>query len=214
MELKDLAILTESFARVGKRYLNTEELSKFIMDTLQHEALNLKERTKLYEKEEIIENEINTFDFFNDGYRYGVFIHLTDDNTLTAGYDDDNEPVKAKELFKKDRDGEFMYDDDGDKISTKRALMRFKSRMGSMGIFISLSMFKELEKDHYYVFVGSLQTQWKDLDSNKYVKEKEDGIKYSDPTFTLNIWQFGEIVKKGQKLAISMPEVNFKREEE
>jgi hypothetical protein len=211
MKLSDLAIITESFDRVGKRWLNEEELKKFATNTLEHEALNLKERTKLYQEKEIDEKDINVFDFYSDGYRTGVFIYLSDDNTLTAGYDTNNQPVKAKQLYKKEK-GELLYDDDGNAIPTGRILMRFKSRRGGMGVFISNSLFEEIEKDKYYVFVGSLQTQYKNLDTNKYVKNRTEDGNYSDPSFTLNIWQLASIVKKGQSIAIVMPKANFEQQ--
>lgn len=215
VDVDDLSLLTEAFKRVGKRTLDKDDLKEYIENVLKHEALNLRERSQMFKDKEIKENAINDFDFYNDGYRYGVFILLSDENVIKIkDKDDDDKLVDAKRLYKRQKDGEYATDDNGELIPTKRIMMRMKSRLGGMMTFIGESKFDMMEQDHYYCFVGGMQIQWKDLDTNKYIKEKKKDGNYSDlPSYTMNVWQVGHIVKKGTKIVIEMNKCNFETED-
>jgi hypothetical protein len=212
-----LAILNKSLDLVGKRDLPAEQLEEFIKNTLQHEVKEITIRKKMFEDEEFEnEIEINNFPFYTDGYRVGVFIELSGDNIFIFRDKEGNE-IQVMQLFKKDKDGEFIFDKNGEKITTGRCLMRLKARRGFMSIFIGLNKVEAMDEENYYVLVGGLTTQWKVANSeDEYHKKKETGVEYTDfPSFTLNVWQIGKITKtKSGKLKIILPECNWKEEEE
>lgn len=211
-----LEILNKSLDLVGKRELSETQLEEFIKKTLKYEVKEFTNRRAMFENKEI-ENEIdiNNFPFYTDGYRVGVFIELSEDNIFTLR-DDEGNDIQVRKLYKKDKDGEYVRDKDGELVATERCLMRIKARRGFMGVFIGLGKVEAMDEDHYYVLVGGLTTQWKVANTEvEFHKKKEAGVEYTDfPSFTLNVWQIGEIRKtKGGKLKILLPECNWKQED-
>lgn len=212
-----LQILNRSLDLVGKRELPEEQLKEFIKDCLQYEVKELEKRREMFNNKEL-ENEIdiNNFPFYTDGYRVGIFIELNEDNIFTFRDKDGNE-IQVMQLYKKDKNKQLLRDKDGNLISTGRCLMRIKARRNFMGVFLGLSKAEAMDTDHYYVLVGGLSTQYKVANSeDDYHKKKEEGVEYTDfPSFTINVWQLGEVVTtKSGKLKILLPECNWKTEEE
>lgn len=208
----DLSLLSESFKRVGKRLLEKDELKQFVLNTLQHEIANLKERTVQFNNKQIKEIEINEFEFFNDGYRYGIIIHMIDDNIYNASRKKDGTPVQVKRLYKYGKDGKHLIVN-GKKVPTKRLLMRIKSRRGSMGLFIGQNKVNYIDKDKHYVLIGGLQTQWKNKETGNY-EDKKKGQEYEDrPNLTLNVWQIANFEKKGKGITLDIPDLNWEKEE-
>jgi len=213
-----LSILNQSLDLVGKRELAQEQLQEFIRKTLEHEVKELTFRRESFNKKEL-ENEtkINDFEFYSDGYRVGVFIELKEDNILPFK-DEDGNDIQVMQLFKKNKDKEFVLDENEKKIPTGRCIMKIKTRKGYMSIFIGLKKVEAIDQEHFYVLVGGMSTKWKVANSEEYEKhsKKKEGVEYTDyPEYTLNAWQLGEIAKtKGGKLKIITPDVNWKKEEE
>jgi len=216
-----LAILNQSLELVGKRELGADELRKFILDTLRHDVKEITIRTQMFKNKELDnEREINNFGFYEDGYRSGIFIQLKDENIFTLK-DDDGNDIQVKQLYKKDGNGDYVFDNNGEMIPTGRCYMRIKARTGFMSVFIGLSKADALDTDKYYVLVGGLSTQYSvanpisDENHDKYHKKKVAGIEYTDfPSYTLNMWQLGEIKKlKGGKVKILLPDCNWKEDE-
>nr|BDI55173.1 MAG: hypothetical protein [uncultured archaeon] len=213
-----LTILNQSLDLVGKRELSETQLREFIKKAREHEKKEYINRRDMFNNKEI-ENEIdiNNFPFHTDGYRVAIFIKLTDENIFTLR-DDENNEIQVRQLYKKDKDGEYIKKD-GELVPTERCLMRIKARRGFMSFFIGLSKVEAMDKEHYYVLVGGLTTQWKvansDDDPKNYHKKKEDGIEYMNfPSFTLNVWQIGEVIRtKGGKIKIITPDCNWKEDE-
>ena len=213
-----LTILNQSLDLVGKRELPKKQLSEFIKKTLQHEVKEIAVRREMFNNKELKnEIEINNFPFYTDGYRTGVFIELNDENIFTLR-DDENNEIQVRQLYKKDKNGEYIKED-GKKVPTGRCLMRIKARRGFMSFFLGLSKVEAMDEEHYYVLVGGLTTKWKvansDDDAKNYHKKKETGIEYNDfPSFTLNAWQIGEVIRtKGGKIKIITPDCNWKEDE-
>jgi hypothetical protein len=212
-----LAILNQSLELVGKRELGAEELKKFVQETLRHDVKEITLRTAMFNNKELEnEREVNNFPFYGDGYRSGIFIQLKDDNIFTLR-DDDGNDIQVKQLFKKDKNGDYVLDNNGEMTPTGRCYMRLKARTGFMSVFIGLSKAEALDENKYYVLVGGISTQWKvaNTDEDTYHKKKETGLEYTDfPSYTLNVWQIGEIKKvKGGKVKILLPDCNWKQEE-
>jgi hypothetical protein len=216
----NLDLLNESLDRVGKRELPEKELRDFIVEVLKHETHNLKERKQMFVEKKIVENDINNFEYFNDGYRCGVFIKMTEDAIMTFKSKDEKGNINEtdiKVLFKKDKQAQYMRDDKGDFIPTDRCVMRLKCRLGFTGIFLGREKAEQLEKDESYVLVGGMSLQWKVANATEdiYHKKKEANTEYGDkPSYTLNLWQLGHIVLKNKKLIIELPACNWKPEEE
>lgn len=212
-----LSILNQSLDLVGKRELAKEQLQEFIKKTLEHEVKEFAIRKAMFENKELeTEAEINKFPFYTDGYRVGIFIQLTEDNILPFR-DENNNEIQVLQLFKKDGEGEYTTDEDGEKIPTGRCVMKIKARQGFMSIFIGLAKVEALDQEHYYVLIGGLSTKWRVANSDDFEthKKREDGVEYTDfPEYTLNTWQLGEIARtKSGKLKIITPDVNWKKEE-
>jgi len=212
-----LSILNQSLDLVGKRDMGKEQLEAFIKNTLKYDVENIVARRLLFKKKEIkTEMEINNFPFFTDGYRVGAFIELLEDNIIPFRDDKGNE-IQVRQLFQK-KDGEYITDKNGDYVPTGRCLMKIKGRQGFMSVFIGLDKVEEFEEEHFYVLVGGLSTQWKVANTDELTmhKKKEKDTEYTDfPYHTLNVWQYGEIVKtKGGKLKVILPESNWKKKEE
>ncbi len=209
----NLDLLNESLERVGKRELTKEDLQKFVIETLKHEINTLNERKKAYENGEIEEIEINDFPFYTDGYRSGILIKITDENIIPFRNEDGDE-IQVLVLYKKDKDGQYQRDKNGNLIATDRCLMRLKTRKGFMSVFIGRSKVEELSEGEFYVLVGGLSEQWKVANSEEYHRRKQDGVEYLErPYYTLNVWQIAHITKSGNKVKINLPEVNWKTEE-
>ena len=212
-----LSILNQSLDLVGKRELPKEELQEFIKKTLQHEVKEFTVRKTMFNNKELeTELEINNYPFYTDGYRIGVFIELTEDNILLYK-DKDGNDIQVMQLFKKDKDGEYTTDKDGEYIPTGRCVMKIKARRGYMSIFIGLEKVEAMDEEHFYVLVGGLTTKWRVANSEDFEthKKKEEGVEYTDfPEYTLNAWQLGEIAKiKSGKLKIILPDINWKEKE-
>ena len=216
-----LSLLTQSLDLVGKRELAPKQLEEFVSKVLKHEVKEVVIRREMFNNNEL-ENEvdINNFPFYTDGYRTGIFIELNDDNIFLFRDKDGNE-IQVMQLYQKDKDKQFIRDiNTGELVPTGRCLMRIKARRGFMGFFIGLSKVEAIDEKHYYVFVGNLTTQYKvansDEDPSNYHRKKEEGVLYTDfPSFTLNVWQIGEINRtKSGKVKIKLPECNWKEEEE
>ena len=213
-----LTLLTQSLDLVGKRELAPKQLEEFISKVLKHEVKEVVIRREMFNNNEL-ENEvdINNFPFYTDGYRTGIFIELNDDNIFIFRDKDENE-IQVMQLYKKDKDKQYIRDNAGELVPTGRCLMRIKARRGFMGFFIGLSKVEALDEKHYYVLVGGLTTQYKvansDEDPQNYHRKKEEGVLYTDfPSFTLNVWQIGEINRtKGGKVKIKLPECNWKED--
>ena len=222
----DLSLISSSLKRVGKNELPVEELKDFVMETLKYESMMLSEREAMVTEGELKESEINNFDFYTNEHQTGVLIQLTEEHMYSVSIKD-GKPVYARTLFKKDKDGEFLEDEDGNKIPTGRVFMRLKSRRGGMGLFISTPKFEELDKEGYVVLVGKLQTQYKNLTTNKYRTESQMNVEisyaeehglilddYSEfPSFSHNVWQIGKIKQKGKTISLDLPDCNWKQEE-
>jgi len=213
-----LSLLTQSLDLVGKRELPPKQLKEFALKTLKHEAKELTNRREMFDNKEL-ENEvdINNFPFYTDGYRVGIFIELNEENIFLFRDKDGNE-IQVMQLYKKDKDKQYVRDDNSELIPTGRCLMRIKARRGFMGFFIGLSKVEALDEEQFYVLVGGLSTQYKiansDEDQKNYHRKKEEGVEYTDfPSFTLNVWQIAEVKNKGGKIKIITPECNWKEEE-
>jgi hypothetical protein len=175
-----LDLLNQSLDRVGKREMEKDDLLEFAEDTLSHETQKIKERTKMYQDGEIKENEINQFGFYNDGYHYGVFIKLVDDNIYKIDGDD------VMQLPKK-KDGELERDDNGDIIYTDRCLMRLKTRAGAMSVFLGIDKVQAIsneEKTNHFVLVGGIS-------ESEYKGRKQ---------YTLNCWQIVSVRQRGKTI--------------
>ncbi len=213
-----LAILNQNLDLVGNRELATKPLEDFILQVLNHEVKEAVNRREMFNNKEL-ENEadINNFPFYTDGYRVGVFIKLSEENIFLFRDKEGNE-IQVMQLYKKDKDKQFIRDEDGELVPTGRCLMRLKGRRGFMGIFIGLSKVKSMDENLFFVLVGGLTTQWKVANTEEeiYHKKKEKELEYTDfPSFTLNVWQLGEVKKtKSGKIKILLPECNWKEEEE
>ena len=211
MSEEDLQILNQNLDLVGNRELPKEQLEEFIRQTLRHDVKESTLRRKMFDDKELEhEMDINNFPFYTDGYRTGIFIKLVPDNIWIQRDDEGNE-IQVRQLYKK-KDGEYIYDDEGEMIPTDRCLMRIKGRRGFMGVFIGLKKVNAINEGNFYVFVGDLTTQYKVANSeNDYHKKKEDGVEYTDiPSFTVNVWQIGELKKtKGGKLKVILPDCNW-----
>ena len=211
-----LQILNNNLDLVGNRELPKEQLEEFIRQTLQHDVKESTIRREMFNNKELDnEIDINNFPFFTDGYRTGVFVKLVPDNIWVQRDDDGNE-IQVRQLYKK-KDDEYVLDDNGEKIATDRCLMRIKGRRGFMGIFIGLSKVEAINEESFCVFVGGLTTQYKVANTeNDYHKKKEEGVEYTDfPSFTLNVWQIGELKKtKGGKLRVLLPDCNWEKKKE
>lgn len=218
-----LNLLNESLDRVGKRQMEAGDLKKFVIETLKHETKMLQERKKEYDNEEISENEINNFEFYNDGYHTGIYIKLKDENIYSLGKDKDGEDIQVIQMVKKDpKTKEAILDENGDEILTNRCRMKIKSRLGGVGIFLGKNKLESLESgdNKHYVLVGGMtitnivanpKSQNRE---DMYHKVKEEGIKYSGRTFTFNLWQIAEIFKKGKNLAYKVDfDCNWKEDD-
>jgi hypothetical protein len=212
-----LKILNDSLEMVGKRELDVEPLREFVLNVLQHDVKEIIIRGEMFRNKEL-ENEaqINNFPFFTDGYRTGVFIQLKEENIFTLK-DDGGNDIQVKQLYKKNKNGDYVLGNDGELTPTGRCYMRLKSRCGFMSVFIGLSKAEALDEGKFYVLVGGLSTQYKvaNTDEQTYHKKKEEGVEYTDfPSHTLNVWQIGEVVRtKSGKIKILLPECNWKQEE-
>jgi len=212
-----ITLLNQSLDLVGKRDLPKEQLEEFILKTLEHETKEITIRKEMFKNEEL-ENEldINNFPFFTDGYRTGIFIVLKEDN-IYKFRDKNGDEIQVMQLYKKDKDKQYVRDNDGELVSTGRCLMRIKARRGFMGVFIGLSKVQAIDEDNFYVLVGGLSTQYKvDNADDEYHKKKQEGVEYTDfPSYTINVWQVGEVKRtKGGKIKIVLPDCNWKEEEE
>lgn len=196
-----LDLLSESLERVGKREMAKENLEEFVKSVLQHETEMLKKRTKMYSEGEIAENEINTYPFFNDGYHFGVFIHLKDENIYSLGKDDNGEDLAIKQLPKK-KNNEVVRDEDGNIVYTDRCYMRLKTRIGGMSVFLGINKAESLEDDKHFVLVGGMSESYAVANSTEFHKQKEDGVEYSRTYYTLNCWQIAKVEKKGKGINI------------
>ena len=217
-----LKILNASLDLVGKRELDADGLREFVENTLRHDVKEITLRTEMFKNKELEnEIEINHFPFHSDGYRTGVFIQLKEENIFTLK-DDDGNDIQVKQLYKKDQQGDYALDNNGEMISTGRCFMRIKARTGFMSLFIGLSKADAIDMEKFYVLVGGLTTQWTvanpiDNDNaNKYHKKKVKDVEYTDyPSYTLNVWQIGEVKRtKGGKMKILLPDCNWKQDEE
>lgn len=222
----DLTLISNSLERVGKNELPVEELKEFVMETLKYETYMLAEREKMVVDNEIKESEINDFNFYTNDHQTGVLIQLTEKHMYSVSIKD-GKPVYARTLFKKGKDGRFLLDEEGNKIPTGRVFMRLKSRRGGMGLFISTPKFEELDKNGYVVLVGKLQTQYKNLTTDKYrtKNQMETEVLYAEehdlipddysefPSFSHNVWQIGKIKQKGKSIMLDLPDCNWKMEE-
>ena len=222
----DLGLISNSLKRVGRNELTVEELKEFVMEVLKYETHMLAEREKMVSEGGIIESEINIFDFYTNNHQTGVLIRLNEENMYSVSIKN-GKPVYAKKLFKRGKDREFLEDEEGNKIPTGRVFMRLKTRRGGMGLFISTPKFEELDKDGYVVLVGKLQTQFKNLTTDKYRSQKqmEQEIKYAEehdlipdeyteyPSFSHNVWQIAKIQQKGKNISMDLPDCNWKKEE-
>jgi hypothetical protein len=208
-----LDLLNESLGRVGKRTLPKDELREFVMETLQHETAKLTERQELFDNGEIKENEINNFPFHTDGYHYGIYLHLTED-AIADMRGEDGETIQVRQ-FPKKKNGEIVYDEEGNEVMSERCLMRLKTRKGYMSCFLGLSKAEFLDTDNHYVLVGGLTKKWlvansDSSNSDNYHAEKKEDVNYTDrPSLTFNLWQIAQIKKKGKGISIILPELNW-----
>jgi hypothetical protein len=221
----DLGLISNSLKRVGRNELTVEELKEFVMETLKYESHMLKTREQMLSDKEIIESKINEFDFYTDDHRTGVLIQLKEEHMYSVSIKD-GKPVFAKALFKK-KDGNFVVDDDGNKVPTGRVFMRLKTRRGGMALFISTPKFDAMDQDGYVVLIGKLQEQYKNLTTDKYLSKvnMEKEITYSEehdlvpdnyteaPSFSLNLWQIAKISQKGKSISLDLPDCNWKKED-
>jgi len=211
-----LDILNRNLDLVGNIELPKKQLEEFIDQTLKHDVRETMIRREMFNNKELEhEMEINNFPFYTDGYRTGIFVNLIPDN-IWIQRDEDGNDIQVRQLYKKTKDGEYVYDEDGNKVATERCLMRIKGRRGFMGTFIGLNKVEAINEGGFYVFVGGLTTQYKVANSDdEYHKKKEEGVEYTDfPSFTINVWQLGEVKKtKGGKLRILLPDCNWKKKE-
>jgi hypothetical protein len=220
-----LNLMRESIKRAGNRLLTEEELREFILATVNYESEKIKERMALYEAGDIKENEINEFEFYTDGKRHGIFIETVDENILPASkneVDEDGDPLLFMILYKKDKYGNKTDEPTG------RILMRIKSRLGSMGIFIGQSKFEELIEDKFFVLVGNIKKQFMNNTTQKWESEsqRQKNLKYAEdnnlipddyslfPSYSLNVVQLGEVLQSGKNLKVRMPKCNWKNGDE
>lgn len=175
-----LDLLNQSLDRVGKREMRKSDLLEFAEDTLAHDTQKIKERTLMYQNGEIKETEINQFGFFNDGYHFGVYIELIDDNIYQ---------INGKDVIvlPKKEDGELVRDDNGEIVYTDRCLMALKTRAGRTSVFLGLSKVDTIsteEKTNHFVLIGSIT-------EDEYKGQKQ---------YTLNCWQVVSIQQRGSNL--------------
>lgn len=214
MSIDDLKLMKEAIDRSGKRYFDEDELKQFAEETIIHEIETLKERREMYKNEEISKTAINNFDFFNDGYHYGIFMEVKDDNVLPATYDDEDEPVYAMQLYKK-KDGELVLNENGEPIAKEQLLTAWKTRKGRLGMFIGTEKYNLLVEGEgeTWIFVGGITTQYKNLTTGNYDKVKNETDKYGGESYTMNCWQIVKIKTKGKKIVYETPKINFPDED-
>lgn len=205
LEKNVLETLKGAYDRVGKTELPEAELIEFIMETINYETQIITEREEMFQKKEIAENQINLFDYFNDGYRSGIFAQFSKENLF--------------EFVPKDEDGNVI--EGGEVIQAKpidddrtRFLIRLRTRTGFMGIFLGVEKLQELsrylktEEGFIVVLVGGITKQFKNLTTGNYDKTVIEGEDYSEfINYTLNLWQFGVLELKGKQLQIIIPDI-------
>jgi len=195
----DLEIFEEALERVGKREMTEPKLLEFVKDVVVHETTNLKERLALFNEEKIEENEVNAFEFFSDGYHFGILAHFNNDNLLTLEREkqEDGSIIEVKAKF---------VDTDG-----KRVRLVLRSRKGLVTIFTSTAWFNTIneltDNSEHFVLVGSLATKYKNSRTQKWEKVKEEGEEYFEmENYTFNIWQVVQLLKKGKSIDLVVVE--------
>lgn len=200
----DIKVIEDAFERIGKTELPESELLEFAKNTLINETKLLGERTKMFEAGEINEDEIGRFDFYGDGYRYGILTKINDDSLLTLEREKQDDgsyiDIKAK-----------LVDDAG-----KRVRIVLRTRKGLVTVFLGASYFNILpslsEKSENFIFIGGLTTKYKNMRTQKYDKVKDEDEEYSDfESYTHNLWQVVHIIRKGKSIelmAIEKPTEN------
>lgn len=200
----NLEIFDEALERVGKREMKESDLLEFVKELLVHETTNLRERLKEFNDEKIEEKDINIFDFYSDGYHFGVLAHFNNDNLLTLEREkqDDGSVIEVKAKF---------VDEDG-----KRVRLVLRSRKGLMTIFTSTVWFNTINElmdtSEHFVLVGGLTTKYKNSRTQEWEKVKSKDEEYFDmENYTFNIWQVVQLVKKGKSIdlvIVEKPEEN------
>ncbi len=200
----DLEMFDEALERVGKREMSEDGLMAFVKELLTHETTNLKERVEMFDKEEIEEKEINQFDFYSDGYHFGILAHFNNDNLLTLEREkqDNGDSIEVKAKY---------VDQDG-----KRVRLVLRSRKGLVTIFTSTVWFMKLnelmETSEHFVLVGGLQTKFKNSRTQEWEKVKQENEEYYEmENYTFNLWQLVHLIKKGKTIdlvSIEKPEEN------
>lgn len=192
MKLKnlDLKIIKEAIERVGKRELKEEPLLLFAKECVLHELAGLNHRTLMWENDEIDEDEINNFDFYEEkGYRYGILHEFNEENLLTLEREKDEETGEIVETKAK------VVDEAG-----KLVRIVLITRAGWVTVFLSTNWFNTIndasDKSDTFIFVGGLVTKYKNLTTGDYDKVKDADDEYAEfKNYTFNLWQLVQLIK-------------------
>lgn len=191
--------IDQALERVGRRELSDEDLTKFAIETLEYEAEKIEERTEMFENEEIEEKDINNFDFYSDGYRFGIHAVVNNENLLTLDREKTEsgllEEVKVKFV-------------DEEQTRVRFVLI---TRRGYVTVFTTVAWFDAmndlLEKSQRFVFSGGLTVQYKNKRTQKFEKDMREGEEYYDLlNFTFNLWQMVQIYRKGKIMNLRIVE--------
>jgi len=186
----DLNIVKEALERVGKRELKEEALLLFAKETVLHELTGLNHRTILWENDEIDEEEINNFDFYNEKvYRYGILHEFNEENLVTLEREKDEETGEITETKAK------LVDEAG-----KLVRIVLITRLGWVTMFLSTNWFNTInevsDKSDNFIFVGGLSTKYKNISAGTYDKVKNEDDEYSEfANYTFNIWQLVQLIQ-------------------
>jgi len=185
----DLSKFDETIAKAGVVELKEDDLMEFAANTLMYEM-------NLEDKEELDDDMKRKLEFYNNGKQYGLYIKLNEDNLMVLETEDDDEGNKIKIRAK-------LVKGEGD----QRIRLVIRTRRSWVGCFLGIRYFTLLnelsDSSESFIWVGGLQTQYKNLRSQEYEKDSEldPDERYSDfPTFTFNLWQIVHITKKGKSL--------------
>ena len=192
MKLKnlDLSVIKEAIERVGKRELKEEALLLFAKEAVIYELAGLNQRTLMWENDEIDEDQINNFDFYNEkGYRYGILQEFNEENLLTLEREKDEETDEITEIKAK------LVGENG-----KLVRIVLVTRAGWVTMFLSTNWFNTIneaaDKSDTFVFIGGLVTKYKNLTTGNYDRVKDEDDEYAEfKNFTFNLWQLVQIIK-------------------
>lgn len=183
MKIKKIELdkFDEDISKVGHNELPEDEVEQFAYDTLIHEQ-NITNNEELEDKEKMKEPF-----YTKEGMKQvGIYVQLIDDNIRILEWED-NEAVKVKRV----------------KNQKDRLRLVIRTRKGWVSLFLGVRHFDMLnelnEKSGAFVFVGGLQTQYRNKRTKEYEKIKEKDEEYDFESYTFNLWQLVHITQKGKE---------------